>query len=133
MLAVKKYDPEYIDYCRSQIEEDVNAYDSLPEGVKNLAAIEANYFNNLLLALDRYFVHRMRGVETKNANPLNELRILCNGIVHNKGIMFADKSIKYDLMTSLSKFKYDDEIRMTRESFVTLSSAFFKELEHRFL
>ena len=37
---------------------------------------EAVYFNNMVLVLDRLFVHRIRQVAGKDGTPLNELELL---------------------------------------------------------
>ena len=73
MLAVSKYPKEYIDAARARIDADFAAYKKLGSPPK---AFEHAFFNNMLLALDRYFVHRVRMNEGKDGNPLNEVRVL---------------------------------------------------------
>lgn len=43
-----------------------------------------------------YFVHRTRNIEGKDGSPLNEVRMLCNSMMHNHDVMTADGTIKYD-------------------------------------
>jgi hypothetical protein len=54
------------------------------------------FFNNMVLVLENYFVHRLRAKEKKVGNPLNEVRILSTSMLSNNGRMVADKSIRLD-------------------------------------
>jgi hypothetical protein len=64
--------------------------------------------NNLTLVLDSYFVHRTRAIEGKDGNPLNEVRMLCNSILRSKGVLSADKTIKYEADTAVLKLRVGD-------------------------
>jgi hypothetical protein len=46
-------------------------------------SFELVLFNDLVLVLDAFFVHQARGIEGKDGNPLNEVRMLCNSILQN--------------------------------------------------
>src|SRR5467141_894755 len=71
-------------------------------------SFEPLFFNNLVLVLDAFFVHRARGMEGKDGNPLNEVRMICNSIL--RGLMSADKTIKYNPAKSILKLQVGDEI-----------------------
>jgi hypothetical protein len=49
----------------------------------------------MALVLDHYFCHRPRTLEKKDGDPLNEVRVLCNSLMSNDGIMVADKTIMF--------------------------------------
>ena len=143
MLGVRTYTKEYIDACRSRLESDVSAYRNLA-GIASLQAsdksehpaveaFEAAFFNNLVCLLDYYFVHRLRVVEGKDGNAMNEVRVLCNSMLDNGNILTADKSIKLSPAKSILKYQFGDEIKLNEADFSRLAEAFFAELESRFL
>jgi hypothetical protein len=140
MLGVRNYTKEYIDGCRSRVDADLSTYKKLaaaarnqPAGVKALEAFEITFFNNMVLVLDHLFVHRLRTVEGKDGNPLNEVRLLCDAILNTNNIMGTDKTIKFDPARSVLKYKVGDEIKLNEAHFVLLTKAFFAEIERKFL
>jgi hypothetical protein len=115
----------------------VSAYQALVVAVRNQAkaaidSFEPHFFNNMVLALDSYFLHRARALEKKDGNPLNEVRILCNSMTNNNK-MCADKTIKFDPAKFVLKYRIGDKIKLKEADFVRLSSAFFAEIERKYL
>jgi hypothetical protein len=145
MLGVSKYTQKYIDECRSRVSEQVSAHQTLVAAARNQAAtadpqlnnaIKAfgpHFFNVMVLALDSCFVHRLRVMEMKDGNPLNEVRLLCNSMMNNNNRMGADKTIKYDPAKSVLKYRVGNEIKLNEPDFILLSSAFFAEIESKYL
>src|SRR6266851_1839908 len=81
-----------------------------------VASFEPLFFNNLVVALDGFFVHRSRTLERKDGNPLNEFRMICTSLLQNHGVMCTDKpnkTIKYSPEKSVVKLKIGDEIKLT--------------------
>ena len=68
----------------------------------------------------------------KDGNPLNEVRMLCDAIMENKGRMSANKTIRYNPETSILKLKAGDEMRLNADDFARLAAAFFDEIERRY-
>jgi hypothetical protein len=95
------------------------------------------FFNTLVLKLDYIFVHRLSGMEGKDGNPLNEVRILCNSILINEGKLQVEKlpgwpnsavaNLTLPLEKSVLKLKAGDEIKLNEADFVRLVQAFFAE------
>jgi hypothetical protein len=89
MLGVSTYT------CRAQVAAQLASYRKIqaakPSGID---AFERQFFNHMILALDHYFMHRLRNREGKDGNPLNEVRMLSNAIMKNKGRMSADETIR---------------------------------------
>lgn len=145
MLGRKNYTQEEIDQGKVALDQQFAAYKKLAKAITSQASdneidaaiesFEAHFFNNLTLVMDRYFVHRLPGAdyEGKDGNPLNEVRILCDSLMNNNGIMRGDKHIKLTPERSVLKLNIGDPIRLTEEEFERLSAAFFAELERRFL
>jgi hypothetical protein len=145
MLGRKNYTKEEIDQGKAAVDQQVAAYRKLVKAVaaettdKKIDAarksFEALFFNNMTLVLDRYFVHRLSGpnYEGKDGNPLNEVRILCDSLMNNNGVLRGDKQIKLTPERSVVKLGIGDPIRLTEAEFERLSRAFFAELERRFL
>jgi hypothetical protein len=137
MLCVNNYTQKYIDECRSKVKSQLSAYKNLitTAGSKNVtnetklnAAIESFepvFFNNMVLVLDTYFVHRSRTMEGKDGNPLNEVRILCNSMMNNNNKMCTDKTIKYNPAKSVLKYRVGDEIKLNKAGFFTTIKSFF--------
>jgi hypothetical protein len=144
MLSVNTYTRHYVDECRARMESQLAAYETLlktaggntgaSKSAMNsaVASFESLFFSNLVLVLDGFFVHRTRALEKKDGNPLNEVRMLCNSILQNQGVMAADKTIKYDPPKSVLKIPIGEEIKLKDPDFVRLFRAFFTEIEAKF-
>jgi len=145
MLCVNSYSKKYIDECRIKIEDQVVSYRNLINTITKqnvldeirlnaaIESFESVFFNNMVMVLDNYFIHRSRAIEKKDGNPLNEVRILCNSMMNNDNIMTADSTIRFNPAKSILKYKQGDEIRLTEEDFEQLSAAFFDEIESKYL
>lgn len=128
MLGMRTYTKKYIAACRSKVEKDISAYRSA-----NAKTLESTFFNNMVIVLDHLFVHRLRTVEGKDGNPLNEVRLLSDSMMNNNYKMTLDKTIKYDPTQSVLKYEEGKEIKVSEADFVSLSKAFFGEIESKFL
>jgi len=59
--------------------------------------------------------------------------MMCNSILQNHGVMAADKTIKYNPAKSILKLQVGHEIKLTESDFVLLFTAFFAEIEAKFV
>ena len=142
MLSIAHYEPTYVDACRVKVERQIAAYEETTSAAKEadtsrldaaIGTFEPLFFNHMVLALDHYFGHRSRTMELKDGNPLNEVRVLCNAIMHHDGVMTADKQIKMKPATSILRHDVGDKIELTVADFRLLSEAFFAEIENKYL
>src|SRR5438093_12980609 len=138
---MKKDPKEYIAACRANVDTDLRAYRS-QVGKTPSKEFEARFFNDQVLLRDYMFVHRLSGIEGKDGNPLNEVRVLCNSILLNGGKLQVDRlpgwpqsavaSLTLPPEKSLLKLRDGDEVNLSEADFARLSAAFFAELEQRF-
>ncbi|HLG12719.1 MAG TPA: hypothetical protein VI876_13250, partial [Dehalococcoidia bacterium] len=94
---------------------------------------ESTLFNNLVLVLDAFFVHRLRTVEGKDGNPLNEVRVICNSLLNNRNVMTADESIKLSPEKSVLQYQFGEAIKLNEAAFILIFQAFFTEIERKFV
>ena len=141
MLGMKKYPKAYIAACRARVEANLRAY-RREVGRTASKEFENRFFNDQVLLLDYMFVHRLSGIEGKDGNPLNEVRVLCNSILLNGGKLQVERlpgwpqsavaSLTLPPEKSLLKLRDGDEVKLSEADFARLSAAFFAELEKRF-
>ena len=137
MLGMKTYEREYVNACRAKIDADVRVFKR--SGAKGL---ETTFFNNLVLKMEYMFVHRFSGIEGKDGNPLNEVRVLCNSILLNEGKLQVEKLPRWPNSavagltlppdTSVLKLRVGDEVKVSEADFVRLAKAFFAEIEKKY-
>ena len=128
MLAVSSYSKDHVDRTRRRIEADTAEF----AAVGGSADAEAAFFNNMVLALDHYFLHRVRKQEGKDGNPLNEVRVLCDSLVENDGVFAADSTIKLKPEETVLGLEPGDAIRLTQDDFRRLADGFLAEIEARY-
>ena len=125
MLCVNRCQIDYVDEGRSRMASLLAAYRAVADAkAKRIEAFEPLFFNHLVVALEGCFVHRARGIEGKDGNPLNEVRRLCRAILQNQSVLAAK---------SITKLKIGQEIKLTEAEFARLAKAFFAEIKARFV
>ena len=141
MLAANSYPRDYIEACRARIDAQMAVFRKLvtaknktkdPALDKAFEAFESVFFNNLVVVLDGFFVHRTRAVEKKDGNPLNEVRLLVASMMLHNELMTLDSAIKLTPAKSILKYEEGDKIRLTAADFLLISKAFFSEIEKKF-
>lgn len=128
MLAITEYGRNHVERCRRRIEADVAAFSN--SGANGAAEIA--FFNNMVLSLDRYFLHRARKNEGKDGNPLNEVRIVCDSLTDNDGVLAGNQTIRMKPEESVLKLEVGDPIVLSEQDFRRLADAFIAEIEARY-
>ena len=128
MLAITTYPQEYVDQVRSRFAADVAAYNAGSPA----AAFEPVFFNNLVIALDHHFCHRVRNREGKDGNALNEVRVIVNSLMENDGLVKPDSAVKLKPETSVLGYAPGDRIALSADDFERISDGFLREIEARY-
>jgi hypothetical protein len=87
----------------------------------------------MVIVLAHLFVHRLRTVEGKDGNPLNEVRVLADSLMLHDGVLSIDKSIRLSPDKTVLKYHRGDRIKLSEADFVALSQAYFSEIEAKYL
>jgi hypothetical protein len=133
MLAVTSYSQDYVDACRTGARTQLAAFRKLmKEAPAASAAFAPGYFTTQVLALDHFFLHRQRSLEGKAGGPLNELRMLCDSIKENGGVLAGNSTIKYDPAKSVTAIAVGERIVLDDETFERLSEAVFAEVGEKY-
>ena len=139
MLGRKTFTQDELDGCRAALDEQLAAYRRLAAAARAdgdadaLAAFEAPFFSNLVLSLDRWFVHRIRAVSGKDGNPLNEVELIAESLMLNGGVFRTTSVIRYEPSESVLGIAAGDRIALGEDDFVRLSAAFLAEIERKFV
>lgn len=131
MLGRKDFTHDEIANGRAAVDRQLDAFDALPKSAQ-VALQNADHFNDLALALDRRYVHRLRSVTGKDGTPLNELEIIVESLLNNGGEFKGNNVIKYVPQDSVVGMKPGDRIRLTRDDFARLAAGAFDELEAKY-
>jgi hypothetical protein len=141
MLGRKDFTREEIDTAKASIGQQVAAYHRLakavdgsgdPAAAASLDEFEPLFFNGLVLALDRPFVHRVRMVTGKDGTPLNEVEMLVDALTLNGGVLRRSTVIKLDPATSVLGLEFGTKVALRAAQFEALADAFFAELEEKY-
>jgi len=136
MLATNTYAHDFIDHCRSMMDSQLTAFEVLNarphEGGDDDERFETLLCNHLIIVLDAYFVNRTRGIEGKDGNPMNEVRMLAASILHHDGVFTADTSIRYKQDTAVLGLALGDTISLTVDQVRALTTAYFDAIQERF-
>ena len=136
MLGRNSYTTEELAAGQAAVKQQLAAYKKIAKAAgtdKALGELEPVFFNNMVLVLDRYYVHRIRATSGKDTNPLTEVELIVESLLSNDGVMRTNNVIKYVPGKSVLKLEAGAKIRLTQGDFERLSKAFFAELESKFL
>ena len=137
MLGRKDYTQQEFDSAKTAVADQLSSFRKVANLVgKTSSALdefEGLYFNNMVVVLDRYFVHRIRPITGKDGNPLNEVELIADSLINNGGVFRGNNVIKYVPESSVVKLRAGDAIRLKAADFELLSAAFFDDLKRKFL
>jgi hypothetical protein len=133
MLMVSSNGKDHVDACRAQVAAQLAGNLAVPAAEPpDIGAFERRFLNHMILALDRYLVHRGRTMAGKDGNPLSEVRMLCDAIMENRDRISANKTIRCQPENSIQKLEPGDEIRLDADDFARRSATLFDEIEKEY-
>ena len=134
MLARTSYDPSQIATCRTVFAEMLESWRRLAArtGAAARAEAEVRVFNQMVVALDGWFVHRQRSLEGREGDALHEVRLLALGITTHRGIFPQEGATHWQAETSISGLAPGDAIRIGEALFTRLCDAFLEAMTARF-
>jgi hypothetical protein len=124
MLLRTGYDRHYVAACR----------ESVGAAVEELRRVGAGSvaWNQLVVALDRWFAIRNPKVEGRDGNPINEVRVLAESVLEHGAVMTVPKGIKLRAEGSVLGLEEGEEITLDGDAFERLFDAFLAEVEEKF-
>ncbi|HEY8301139.1 MAG TPA: hypothetical protein VIG48_04515 [Jatrophihabitans sp.] len=131
MLGRKDFTQDEIDNGRTAVERRLAAFDALAAPARKTEQ-DAGLFNDLVLALDRRYVHRLRSVTGKAGTPLNELEIIVESLLNHRGVLTEIAVIKYAPEQAVVGLKPGDSVLLTRADFARLAAGVFDELQAKY-
>lgn len=134
MLGRSSYPTAQIAACRAEMIQLCAGWRAISarSEAKVRAEAEAQVFNQMAVALEGWFVHRLRGIEGKDGNPLNEVRLLALGVTTNGGYFPSDNSIKWHAETSVTGYRAGDKIALSEAVFSRIVEAYLDAIDAKF-
>ena len=143
MLGRNDYTAQELGHAKAALKRQLASYKRLAKAARGAASdpdvasaledFEPLFFNNMALALDRYFVHRVRKVSGNDTNPLNEVELISDSLMNNDGILRGNNAIKLIPEKSVLKLQIGERIGLNSAQFERLSKAFFAEIDAKFV
>ena len=128
MLGRANYPVAYIKAVNTRVDRVLKAFDQ----AKPAEPFASEALLDVIVGLEMAFVHRLRGQEGKDGNPLNEVRMIVASVLEFGGVMTLDKTIKWKPEASVTGLKNGDKIALDRKQVGKLVDAFFEELAKKY-
>ena len=128
MLGRASYSPDYIQAVHDRVTRVLKAFDK----AKPAEPFAADALLDVVLGLEMAFVHRLRGQEGKDGNPLNEVRMIAASVLEHNGVMTKDNTIKWDAGKSVTGLALGDKIALSRKQVGALVDAFVEEIANKY-
>ena len=128
MLGRANYPVAYIKAVNTRVDRVLKAFDQ----AKPAEPFASEALLDVIVGLEMAFVHRLRGQEGKDGNPLNEVRMITASVLEFGGVMTLDKTIKWKPEASVTGLRNGDKIALDRKQVGKLVDAFFEELAKKY-
>ncbi|WP_456285889.1 hypothetical protein M1D46_14395 [Microbacterium sp. JZ70] len=125
MLDRRTFTDEEQAYAREWFEETLQA----ARDVHTIGERRAS--EGILLALDRWFVHRLRSVAGEDTNPLTEVSLVVEAIMSD-GVLREHPPIVYDRSRAVLGNAIGEHLTLTFDDVERLGGAFLQEIAARY-
>ena len=134
MLGKSSYPAAQVAACRAAFAELTATWRVVASRTEPAARAEAEalVFGQMVVALEGWFVHRLRGVEGRDGTALNEVRLLALGVTENGGYFPSDHVIKWQPEASVTGYRAGDRIRLSEAVFSRLVVVFLDGIAAKF-
>lgn len=129
MLAVSRYAPEYVERCRNTFHATIAACGKGLSSTKGEPLVTCQ----LIVALEGWFAQRTRGMEGKDGNPMNEVRLLASSITHHGGVLTIEKGLRLTADSSVLGLAPGDVIAPSLHDLAHLVDAFLDAIERTYV
>ena len=86
-----------------------------------------------VVALDAWFVHRLRTMEGQDGNAMNEVRVLADSIVANDGVVRVEGPIRWEPDRTRLGFAIGEEVLVTADGYERLAAAYLDAIGDTFV
>ena len=134
MLGKSSYPAAQVAACRAEFAALAAAWRAVAgrSEAGGRAEAEAQVFGQMVVALEGWFVHRLRGVEGRDGNALNEVRLLALGVTENGGYFPSAHGIRWQSAMSVTGYRAGDRIRLSEAVFSRLAGVFLDGIAAKF-
>ena len=130
MLGRNSYTSDELESCRDNADALLAAWQA--NEVED-TTLENLVFNQAVVALDAWFVHRLRTMEGQDGNAMNEVRVLADSIVANDGVLRVDGAIRWEADRTRLGFAVGEEVLVTADGYERLAAAYLDAIGDTFV
>ena len=130
MLGRNSYTSDELESCRDNADALLAAWQA--NEVED-TTLENLVFNQAVVALDAWFVHRLRTMEGQDGNAMNEVRVLADSIVANDGVLRVEGPIRWEPDRTRLGFALGEEVLVTADGYERLAAAYLDAIGDTFV
>ena len=126
MLGRNSYSSDDVEACRDTADALLAAWQA--NEIED-STLENLVFGQAVIALDAWFVHRLRGMEGKDANAMDEVRVLADSLIANGGVLRVEGPISWVPERTVLRLGVGDEVLVTADGYERLAAAYLSAME----
>ena len=126
MLGRTSYSSDEVEACRDTVDALLAAWQA--DEVQD-STLENLVFGQAVIALDAWFVHRLRSMEGQDASALNEVRVLADSLISNSGMLRVEGPIRWVPERTVLGLDVGDEVLVTANGYERLAAAYLAAVE----